>query len=242
MPETYRSDARALNAILKNINQGELLTEDDLPRVDSGSASNAHRVHWLRGLESPFGVDVFDCRAFSLHHEISIGDPELAESFLRNRYADGKEYVGLRPEHPIQVDVSYRFDPGRETLPNGALYKAERAEEKWDIYHYDGVIYFVRSWTGTLVHSAECHMENGELEITNIMTDAATLDERDVMFFIREVYYLIVSHILSAAYPHPLPTYLSCGDESIVDFSFSRYGKKGLFGVKNGPPFEEKNN
>jgi hypothetical protein len=169
-------------------------------------------------------------------------DPEIAETFLRNRSAVGKEYVDEKPEHPIEVDVTYRFELGKTVIANGPLFMAGQMEEKWDIFHYDGVLYFVRSWTGTLAHVAQCRVVDGMLEVSSIVTDASTLDERDVMFFVREVFFLIVSHVLGVVYPHPLMTCLPMDDDSILKFSFSRYGKRGLFASKQGPPFQGKNN
>ena len=96
---------------------------------------------------------------------------------------------------------------------------------------YGEFLYFARSWTGDLIHVAHCKELAGKLHIDDIVTTADRYDERDPTFFVREASFLLITHVLGKPSPHAVPSYHAENDESILLFSFSEFGRKGLYGT-----------
>ncbi len=142
------------------------------------------------------------------------------------------------PDRPIWQDISWEFPLLGVVLKDGPLFLAQQMEDKWDIFRHGEFIYFARSWTGNLVHVARSAERPGLLLINSVATGSEHIDERDQTFFIREVFFLVVSHILGTIYPHPIPLYRGDADESILQFSFSEFGRRGLYATLAGAPEE----
>jgi hypothetical protein len=217
-----------------DIKVGDTITSDDILGIDRQAVDDLPPPGWLRGDASPIPMDIFDCRAVALTWMSTTKDPDIAESFTRQRRSDGAEYIDTVPEQAVCSDFDLDIDLGGFELKQGPLFKAKQMEDKWDIYHYGELFYFVRSWTGTLVHVAHGREREGVLHVDSIVTSSVLLDGRDRTFFIREVYFLIVNHVLDAMFPHPIPAYLADSDESILAFSFSEFGRRGLYGTLMG--------
>ncbi len=222
----YRSRTTK-KSTLDQLKPGDIISGDDL--LGNKHDSMPDELRWLRGKESPFGVDVLDCRAFALNHVSTTANPDVAESFTRNQESDGRSFIGAIPENPLQIDYELTFPLGKIRLSEGPLFVARQMEEKWNVYYFDNILYFVRSWTGVLVHTAGCDIEQGTLRTTSITTNAAHVDERDTAFFIREIRFLIISHVLGMICPHPVPAFIEKDDETIAAYSFSEFGRMGLF-------------
>jgi hypothetical protein len=216
------------------INVGDVVTSDDILGIDRQAVDDLPPPGWLRGNASPIPMDIFDCRAVALTWMSTTKDPDIADSFVHQRRSDGTEYIDTVPEQAVLADADLDIDLGGFELKQGPLFKAKQMEDKWDIYHYAELFYFVRSWTGDLVHVAHGMEHKGVLHIDMIATASDKLDERDRTFFIREIYFLIVNHVLDAMFPHPIPAYLADSDESILAFSFSEFGRRGLYGTLAG--------
>lgn len=94
-------------------------------------------VHWVSGNESPFGVNVLDCRSFSQSMVAVTQDPKIAESYATLRGSSGEQYRGRAPEDSRACDCDLHY-PHKGDTRNGPVFKAEAMEDKWDIYLYDG--------------------------------------------------------------------------------------------------------
>ena len=65
-----------------------------------------------------------------------------------------------------------------------------------------------------------------------IVLDKNRIDQDDPFFEFKVVEFLIYSHILGYVVPHPIPKILDRNNAaSILGFSFSMFGNKGLFGT-----------
>ena len=60
---------------------------------------------WLSGDESPFGIEVLDCRPAIQGFISLVGDGNVAMRYGRLRGADGSELVGVAAEDPLEVTV-----------------------------------------------------------------------------------------------------------------------------------------
>ncbi len=101
-------------------------------------------------------------------------------------------------------------------------------EDKWDIYLYDARLYFCRSWSGVLAYRANIRVEADKLRVTQI--DYAKARAEESVGAVREVDYLIKSHLYGAVVPHPLPRKMPRHPETLALNSFSRFGHRCFYG------------
>ena len=100
-------------------------------------------------------------------------------------------------------------------------------EEKWDIYLYDNLVYFCRSWTGALALVAEISPNDTKLHIGRLWAPRSEVSE----LFVQQVDYLIKSHLYKLRVPHPLPKELQDHPSAVAHYSFSQYGRICCFGT-----------
>jgi hypothetical protein len=177
---------------------------------------------------NPFTVDGFDCLSFVRAMKAGAADPAVAQRFGELRKITGSSYAGQLPQDPVEIGSKLEY-PG-EQVRDGMLYKAEKMEQKWDIYLYQQHLYFCRSWTGNLVYVAAFAMANGKISVDTIWAAREALSD-EPSFAIREVDYLIKSHVMQARVPHPLPPDLPKDAEAIGQYSFGQYGSMCCFGT-----------
>lgn len=186
-------------------------------------------VHWVSGSESHFGVDLLDCRSFSQSMVAVTQDPKVAESYATLRGSSGEQYHGRAPEDSSTCDCDLHY-PHKGDTHDGPIFKAEAMEDKWDIYLYDGHLYFARSWTGELEYRARIVFHDDQANVVAVEARKAVV-ESDPGYPIAAVDYLIRSHLHRLLVPHPLPKSIGQDPRQLALFSFSQYGRYGLFGT-----------
>ena len=103
-------------------------------------------------------------------------------------------------------------------------------EEKWDIYLFNGDLYFARSWGGDLVYKASVKFEQSRIVVTKILAQReGGTSENSVAV----VDFLIKSHVYGVVAPHPLPDTPGMPPSQLAAWSFARYGRRGLFGTRS---------
>lgn len=95
---------------------------------------------------------------------------------------------------------------------------------KWDIYIYDSVFLFVRSWTGQLKHRAFAEIGDTDIRIRQIET---SLD--DVEMAPQAVYFILGTHAMGRVLPHTIPHDTPNVPQEIALMSFSMYGNLGCY-------------
>lgn len=151
---------------------------------------------------------------------------EIATEFARLRSSRGDEYKGRRPRGAGTVSCSLTYVCPERPL-DGPLFKSEEMEDKWDIYLFNDVLYFARSWTGDLLFCADTRFESDRMQLTCIVVDGGHAAE----FALRVVDYLVKSHILCRNALHPLPPELPKVADNIAAYSFSMFGRRCSFGT-----------
>jgi len=185
--------------------------------------------------ENPFGVEIWDCSAFTQTMMSTTGDPAVAASFVSRRSSTGVEcrdqpiaagVTGLPATdvETILCDLQYSYQG--EVL-DGVLFRAECMEEKWDIDLYSPYLYFVRSWGGQLIYRATLRSEPGFVRVTQIEVARG----EDAHFNRQVVDFLIKSHLFRQDVPHPLPRTLPQEPEKIAVWSFSSFGRRCRYGA-----------
>jgi hypothetical protein len=192
--------------------------------------SPAHRKfgRWLRKehVRNPFVIEGFDCFYFVQSMLSTTTDQNIAASFVTLRKSDGSEYHGKLPDNSVEITCHLEYPSSRE-IANKRMFKAPSMEQKWDIYLYDNRLYFCRSWTGSLVYVASFVVKDEVISISNIWGDGNIEKE----YSIRQVDYLIKSHLYGRRVPHPLPSSLSRDPQVVALYSWSHYGNVCCFGT-----------
>lgn len=196
---------------------------------DSGweqEGNDAALARWLGAKDNPVGIDILDCHTFAMTMMSTTSDERIAMRFSQLRSSLGSEMAGSSPERARSIPCSLDF-PLRSPLAEGPVFKAEVMEDKWDIYLFTGHLYFCRSWTGELLFRASVTFSDNRMVVTDIETNSS--EENDLV--IRQVAFLIWSHVLHRLVLHPLPTRLGTDPEALTAHSFSVFGRWGWYGT-----------
>lgn len=175
------------------------------------------------GPENPFGIRVLDCRPMTWNLVSVTADPAIAESYVRLRAANGKELVGAVIEDSTRFQTSLHFPHNGATL-EGIVFKADSMEVKWDIYIYDSVFLFARSWTGELCFRAWATVGATDIHITEI-----ECSQSDRYLAGAHVYFLIGTHAMGRVLPHRGPCEPSAEPLTIATMSFALFGKLACY-------------
>lgn len=183
---------------------------------------------WLEPDQNPFGLRVLDCRPFSTTMISTTKDPNIAARFTHLRTASGEEHQGRHPEDALSVRCELTYPFNGESR-NGPLFVAQQMEDKWDIYLYDGHLYFARSWTGELALRATIEFKEKEAVITEIETSRGKVID-DPALAVRMVDFLLKTHLFRKEAPHPFPQGIPEDKKTLALYFFSEYGRWAFYG------------
>jgi hypothetical protein len=191
---------------------------------DSGQEPN---LRWLEAGENPFGMRVLDCRPLTQAWLSTTVNPQVLATFARRENAPGLEYRGKTPDggYRFDCDIHYPFD-GK--VVDGPLFLAQEMEDKWNIYSYEGVLYFARSWTGDLMYTARIEF-GGNAWVTSVSADIKGECPDGAPYPIRVVDFLIKSHLHRQIVPHPLPMGMPDDPMVLASFSMWLFGRRASF-------------
>ncbi len=175
------------------------------------------------GPENPFGIRILDCRPMTWNLVATTGDLAVAESYGRLRAANGRELIGVAIRDAVRFPASLRFPHNGAPL-EGVVFKADSMDVKWDIYIYDSVFLFARSWTGELRFRAWATISETEIHVT-----AIECSEPDRELAAAHVYFLIGTHAMRRVLPHRVPCESSDAPETIATFSFVLFGRLACY-------------
>ena len=183
-------------------------------------------ARWLQPSENPWRLPVLDCTQYADGMMSFTGNPEIAKRYSELRGASGKELPrsDFKPAQSIPCSMAYKIN---RKPADGAVFKSQVMEEKWDIYSYDERLFFCRSWNGELVYRAAVKCEPPSLEIWMV----ESRQEIHENLAVRQVDFLVKSHLMLAAALHPLSPDLARDEEKQAVYSFGCYGTKGRYGT-----------
>lgn len=188
-----------------------------------------YRFRWLDpGKDSPFNKRVLDIRSFTWGIISTSEDTNIVNKYSDLRYTLGEEYIGKSIEDAEVHETFFEF-PHNGSKVEGILYKSESMDVKWDMYSYDKIIYFTRSWTGELIYKAYLDiLENNNVGIYQIEYP------KSIGFEIANsaVYFLLKSHVQEVIHPHRVPSDLNTEIE-IAHYSLEQYGNKACYASYN---------
>ena len=183
-----------------------------------------YRFKWYEtGPENPFGVRLLDCRPLTQTVVATTTDRSIAERYNFLRASDGRDLIAARITDSIRCPASLRFPHNGAPL-EGVIFKAPSMDVKWDIYIYDSVFLFARSWTGELRYRAFATVGASEIQVTEI-----ECPQSDAKTAASNVYFLIGTHAMGRVLPHRLPEGTPEDPMAMASLSFSLFGKLGCY-------------
>lgn len=183
-------------------------------------------ARWLDPSENSWGLPVLDCSQNACSMMSTTSNIEIAKTYARLRNSTGEELRSevFNPTLSIPCNLTYNV---AKPIPDGPVFKSQLMEEKWDIYMYDDHLYFCRSWGGQLFYRVALQCEPRALRVCLVEASHKTNEK----ITLRDVDFLIKSHVLLAKALHPLPQELGRDTQKLALFSFSAYGRMGLYGT-----------
>lgn len=193
------------------------------------AAAPIPEVRWLGkdDPKNPFTVDGYDCRIVRDMQSITT-DKDVAATFIALRRSVGQNHSGQLPASATAIEHRLVYPCGG--IADGVVFKSKQMEQKWDIYLYGDRLYFCRSWTDALVFVATFSTTADSLAIETIWAAAEAM-EGGREHVVRQVDYLIKSHLFRRVVPHPLPDMLQKDPSSIGLYSFNQFGNVCCFGT-----------
>jgi hypothetical protein len=184
---------------------------------------------WLSASESPFGVSVFDCRPFTQNRMAGSGSQDVALRFVQLRTWQGEELDHQQFPILLPTPSGLQYPVNGPSQPHGPVFKASAMEEKWDLYHRDGRLYFSRSWTGEPHYVAQIVWGTSAWTIAQVSQAESVRAEAE--WSVRAVDYLIKSHLYNLVAPHPLRTDFQGDDHRLALASFADFGRRAHYGT-----------
>ena len=197
----------------------ELQGHDDAPAVCRLPADDP---------DNEFGIEGYCCAAYVRSRLSMTSDPGIAQSFTEGRISTGAEHAGHLPDGAVVLDCAMTYDMVRP-LEEGVVFRSTEMEDKWDIFHQKDRLVFCRSWTGKVTFVAEVRQDGSALAVDRVWATSGMADD-DITLPVRQVDYLIRSHVLGRTAPHPLPASLPREPQGVGDYSLAVYGRNCSFG------------
>jgi len=186
------------------------------------------QLAWLGPDENPFHLRVLDCRSFCTTMISTTRDAAIAARFSQLRSASGEEHRGQHPDDAVAAHCDLSFPFNGESR-DGPLFVAQQMEDKWDIYLYDGHLYFARSWTGELVFRAAIEFRDRQALVASVEASRAKVMD-DPALAVRMVDFLMKTHLYRKEAPHPLPQGFPEDKKILALYSFGEFGRWAYYG------------
>jgi hypothetical protein len=189
-------------------------------------------VHWLEANDpaNPFGVKIVNCFSTAMGLLSVTESNKIASSYGRLRSDNGHRYLGSLPKNPITVDCDLKYSATIRPA-DGPLHLSARMEDKWDIFLHEGHLYFSRSWTGELVHTANLVFTEDSM----IVRQVSAIQDRawgNPTMAIRQVDFLIKCLLFDGVLPAPLPPGEAVEDTKFLAIHlFGEYGRHAIAGT-----------
>lgn len=197
------------------------------PENQPAPESPVSHLSWVEAEQNPYRVRILDCRNVTQTMLSTTSNPHIAARFIELRKSTGEQHRSKVPPNALRIECNLRY-PHQEDTQDGPLFVAEVMEDKWDIYMFDGYLYFSRSWTGGLVFRTKIEFTSQEAIISSVEANSEVASG-DASLAVRQVDFLVKSHLYRREVPHPLPPGFPDDPQQIALYSFSQYGRWASF-------------
>jgi len=191
---------------------------------DAPTGGNQYEFRWYDpSQENPFPIRILDVRSLTWNVVATTGDVKIAESFNAQRHSDGRDLCETVIDNATTIECHLVFPHNGDSL-EGIVFKADSMDVKWDIYIYDSVFLFVRSWKGQLQYRAFANVGSDKIIIHKIETSVGNVETAA-----QAVYFLVATHAMGRVLPHTIPRDTPNDAQQIALLSFSMYGNRGCY-------------
>jgi hypothetical protein len=174
------------------------------------------------GGDNPFPFRILDCRPLT-HTVISTTkDRKIAETFNSLRKSNGRELTNQEITDSSIWNCDLRL-PHNGSALEGIVFQADCMEVKWDIYIYDSIFLFSRSWSGNLIYRANAEVGKNEIKIRCVHAQSS-----DSMA-VQNVYFLMASHAMNQVFPHSISSETPDNAMTIACESFALFGNRACY-------------
>jgi len=197
-------------------------------KAPSTSQDQEYKFTWYEiGEGNPFNKRILDIRSLTQHVLSFTKDKSVAELFNKQRQSIGEELIDaiIPASEIIEVNLIY---PHNGSKIEGTAYKARCMEDKWDIYGWDNIIYFTRSWTGEIIYKAYIKINDDNFSIYKVEYRPDEYIGHDKSLVTNNVHFLIKTLAFGEIYPHKIPANLVI-DKEIALYSFSQFGRNSWY-------------
>lgn len=183
-----------------------------------------YSFQWIEiGKDNPFNKRILDVRSLTWNVVATTKDKSVAESYNHLRNSNGQEYIGIDIENGDTIDTILEYSHNGEAL-EGIVFKSDSMDCKWDIYIYNNIFYFTRSWLGELVYKAHAEVLADRIVIHKIEFPQEIAPELAKS----DIHFLLKTHAMGQVLPHQVPNYFD-SDMDIALYSFRQFGNKGCY-------------
>ncbi len=205
----------------KEKDQGEV-------HAPSGGQDPYANLLWLEPSDTPLGVRALDCRPVAFGMLCFTKERAVAQRYNELRLSSGEQVQGQAPLSPLKVPCDLRYPHNGTEVPDGCAFRAECMEDKWDAFLFKGYLYLTRSWTGELVYKAKIDFAEDAVQVSEIEANDTSCDHSPQLA-VRQLDFLIRSHLTHLPVAHPVPESVPPEPRQIALYSFTTYGRRGLF-------------
>ena len=193
-------------------------------KKDKKEKKDEYSFQWLEiGKDNPFNKRILDVRSLTWSVIATTTDKNVAESYNYLRNSNGEEYIDKDIENGETIEASLEYPHNGNAL-EGIVFKSDSMECKWDIYIYNNIFYFTRSWLGELVYKAHAEILADRITIHKIEFP----QETGLELAKSDIHFLLKTHAMGQVLPHQIPHYLD-SDINIALYSFRQFGNKGCY-------------
>ena len=196
--------------------------DDDEASATHGGGEYEFKWYDL-GDDNPFPFRILDVRSMTWNVLATTSDRKIAEAFTAQRQSNGLELIDAAIENSATLECNLVFPHNGDRL-EGIVYKSDSMDVKWDIYIYNSVFLFARSWTGRLQYRAFAEVNDTEIRIYRIETSADDIETAR-----QAVYFILATHAMGRVLPHTIRRDTPDNPHQIAVLSFSMYGNLGCY-------------
>lgn len=179
------------------------------------------------GKENPYDAPILDLRAFTLNVMASTQDVAIAACYSQSRTSNGQEFIGKEPANPCHYPIKILLDHNGQAL-EGVVFKSQTMEVKWDIYAYEGWLYFVRSWSAELMFKAKFIITANALEINEVIAAEGYTQHE-----LENIYPLLLTHAVGHVWPFYIPEIMQNAEpQKIAIYLFGQFGSKATLATQ----------
>lgn len=183
------------------------------------------------------GMEILNMSSYADNKVSFTDDKCVLERFKLNNIdlKDPEHVIELVSTPPIRRKIDSEmirlFKDIKKSNNRCILFKAEKMEQKWDVWGFKDVLIFARSWTGRITYALQWGIKKDQLIIKKIQVDEDFLEGQPPLYATMELKFLLETLVFGKFTAHPIPAELKNDIPAAEEYSFHRHGCQGRIGI-----------